>query len=249
MKKCSIVLIVLFVIALIQSITFGEEKIIVEGFGIQRVLSNSAGRLRSVEIVNEVDKRTVGLSGPEFVITWGEGKSSNSDDFELLSLESTPKGVVARLKNKELNLQAEITYSGAERKPWLYKQIRFINIGHKPFLLRTVELEHLKVKEEKITYAVKWTYGASLMAEVLGGAQIPKVPDLSNWGQPVFTESLWFGVEFPATLSSADKENYIYLRHHPGIELAPREDYQTKRAVLGATLAGKSHDSIGGLLI
>ena len=91
----------------------------------------------------------------------------------MISVDSNNVSTTATLENKTLGLQAQIVYTAALRHPWLYKQIKFTNTGTKPFLLRTVEVEHLKVSGEKITYAVN-----------------PSFPDLSDWGQPVYTQSL-----------------------------------------------------------
>ena len=60
---------------------------------------------------------------------------------------------------KALGIEAEITYSNAASQPWLYKQIRFTCFGQKAFLLRTVELEHMKVHGERVTYAVNYKKG------------------------------------------------------------------------------------------
>jgi len=157
------------------------------------------------------------MTGPEFVLTYGDGASVTSDAFEAKSLRGTGGAVRATLVNNSLGLSAVIDYTSAPNGHWLYKQIRFTNTGRSPFLLRTVELEHLSPTDEAITYAVS-----------------PKFPKLGDWGQPVFTESLWLGVEFPATRSSATPTGTIFLRHHPGRELKPGESYTTKRAVLGA---------------
>ena len=188
---------------------------------MQRVLAGVDGRLKTSTIENRLTGKVLRTSGPEFVITYADGQMVTSDAFNLLALEGTDACAVARLHNTELSLTAEISYTSSEKR-WAYKQIRFTNTGNKPFLLRTVELEHLKVAKEKVTYAVD-----------------PSFPLLSDWGQPVYTESLWFGLEFPASRNSATKDGFVFLRHHPGIEIAPGESYQTKRAVLGAAEPGE----------
>lgn len=199
------------------------SALVVSTPGVQRALSISPERrLRTDAIVNKVAGLKLAVSGPEFVISLGTGEDISSDDFNALRLVETGTGARAMLQHPTLGLQADIVYSKAENKPWLYKQIKFKNTGDKPLLLRTVELEHLKMQNEKVTYAVDRNFAK-----------------LSDWGQPVYTESLWFGVEFPATRSSATADGFIFLRHHPGIELTPGESYETKRAVLGAAESGR----------
>ncbi|OHB59727.1 MAG: hypothetical protein A2Y12_14825 [Planctomycetes bacterium GWF2_42_9] len=199
-----------------------QKKIIVCNSQLQRVLASVDGRLRTVEVKNKIINRMLATDGPEFVLTYGEGKVLTSDDFLVTALKSSTKSLIATLEAKTQGLQAEITYNAASDQPWLYKQIKFINIGSTPFLLRTVELEHLKIKNEKITYEVD-----------------PNFPKLADWGQPVYMESLWLGVEFVATRSSVTADGFIFLRHHPGIELATGQSYLTKKAIMGAAAAGK----------
>lgn len=199
-----------------------ERKVVVGGDRIERILSADNQKLRTTQIVNKIADRTLKTTGQEFVITYGDDEKITSDDFNLIAINSTANGTIATLKNNPLNLQAQISYTTADQQPWLYKQITFTNTGQSPFLLRTVEIEHLKIENEEITYSTDRDF-----------------PYISNWGQPVYTESLWFGVEFPATRSSATSDGFIFLRHHPGIELAPKQTYQTKRAVLGASALGK----------
>lgn len=199
-----------------------KESAVISGDSIQRVLSTKDNILRTVEVENKITKRTLSVIGPEFVIIWGDGQKLTSDDFKVISLDSKEHGLIAVLINDAHGIKAEITYSTAANSPWLYKQIFFTNTGIKPFLFRSVELEHLKINDEKITYAVN-----------------AKFPELSDWGQPVYTESLWFGIEFPATRSSVTSDGFIFLRHHPGIELAVGQSYFTKRSVLGVAASGK----------
>jgi hypothetical protein len=215
-----------------------------------------------VEVVNDVAGRTAPVTGPEFVLTWGQGDEVTSDAFELLSLDVLEKGATAKMRSDALGLEAQITYKTAAG-PWLYKEIRFTNRGRKSFLLRTVELEHLKVDNEKITYAVNykkpgvteemkvrveearrnWDIGFRGLQTHTDLSADHGFPKLGDWGQPVYTESLWFGVEFPATRSSATGDDVIFLRHHPGVELAPGDDYLGKRAVLGVAQVGRVREA------
>ena len=209
----------------------GEKERVIGQSKLRRVLSLVDDRWCTVRFENKFNNQKLATEGPEFVLTWGEGQEVTSDDFTLLSVDVDGPNTTATLENNTLGLQAEIIYTVASEHPWLYKQIKFINMGTRPFLLRTVELEHLKVLVEKITYAVDPTF--------------PRRPDriqLSDWGQPVYTQSLWFGVEFPAVRSSATTDGFIFLRHHPGISLAAGQSYLTKRAVMGAALRGKTRE-------
>ena len=201
---------------------------------MERRVENVDGHLRTTSITNAVAGRTLRVAGPEFVLTHGDGESTTSDAFSVTSLESTPKGQRARLESSALGLRALIDYEGEAGSAVLRKRITFTNTGANPFLLRTVELEHLRIVDEPVLYAAN-----------------PAFSQIGDWGQPVFTESLWFGVEFPATRSSAMADGTIFLRQHPGIELAPGESYTTKTSVIGAAAAGQVqdafHDYIAGL--
>ena len=210
----------MLVALLFVSMCAQPSQTVVEGAHVGRALIVDAGRLHTASIRNDVAGRTVRVSGPEFVITYGDGAAASSDDFDVVDVQARTNGADCTLVNNALGLRATVKYSAAESGPYLYKQIALENTGAAPFLLRTVELEHLSVTDETITYSVD-----------------PAFPSISDWGQPVYTESLWFGVEFPAARSAATKDGEIFLRHHPGIELKPGASYTTKRAVIGAAPA------------
>ncbi len=197
------------------------QAFVVEGQGVGRAVVVDGGRIRSESIRNATTGREVRVQGPEFVITYGEGAVASSDEFDAVDAQARPGALECVAVNGVLGLRATIRYSRADTGPYLYKQITFENTGVSPFLLRAVELEHLSVTDESITYTVD-----------------PAFPSLGDWGQPVYTESLWFGVEFPAARSAATKDGVIILRHHPGVELQPGASYITKRAMIGAAPAG-----------
>ncbi|MBI4557493.1 MAG: NPCBM/NEW2 domain-containing protein [Candidatus Hydrogenedentes bacterium] len=201
------------------------QQLAVSGRGIARILGVRAQRLHTVEFRNEVAGRKLRTAGPEFVLTWGKGDTATSDDFHVRELKAFGTGVRAVLESRELGLRAELSYYPAADGPWIYKEVKLTNLGDQPFLLRTIEVEHLAVTDESIKFAVN-----------------PGFPLLGDWGQPVFTESLWFGLEFPAARSSATPDGVIFLRHYPGTEIAPGQSYTTKQAVIGAVRAGEIAD-------
>ncbi|MCL4694872.1 MAG: NPCBM/NEW2 domain-containing protein, partial [Candidatus Hydrogenedentes bacterium] len=202
---------------LVMATALGASTISVPGDQVSRILEVDDGRLHTGAIRNGITGETLRIAGPEFVITYGDGERVTSDAFGVVAVKETASGVRATLVNAGLGIQADIDYTAPRRlSPWLYKQIAFTNFGDTPFLLRTVELEHLIVMDEAVSYSVN-----------------PEFPSIADWGQPVYTQSLWFGVEFPATRSAATRDGIIFLRHHPGIELEPGGSYTTKRAVLG----------------
>jgi hypothetical protein len=202
---------------LLIAAALGGSTISVPGDQVSRILEIDDGRLHTGAIRNGVTGETLRIAGPEFAITYGNGDAVTSDSFGVVAVKETGSGVRATLVDAGLGIQADIDYAAPRRlSPWLYKQITFTNFGDAPFLLRTVELEHLTVIDEAVTYSVN-----------------PEFPSIADWGQPVYTGSLWFGVEFPATRSAATPDGVIFLRHHPGVELEPGGSYTTKRAVLG----------------
>jgi len=181
------------------------------------IIAGGQGRLQTTHIANPGAGRSLRTIGPEFLITYDSGQTATSDAFEVKSVTQAADGLHAVLESSGLGLRAEIVYSSAPHKAWLYKQIMFTNIGTRSqvqlgnekggevqlgnensrgLLLRTVEVEHLKVTDECVTSAVD-----------------PAFPAVGDWGQPVFTESLWFGLEFPAARSSATPDGVVFLRH------------------------------------
>lgn len=190
---------------------------IVETQGGSRALRVDGARIYTDWIRNEFQRRTIRVRGVEFAITFGDGAMATSDDFEVIDARMEDRTFAFVLLNNTIGIEADLFYSASTLGPYLHKQIRFVNRGDTPFRLRTVELEHLSVTDESITYSVD-----------------PGFPSISDWGQPVYTESLWFGVEFPATRSAATRDGVIFLRHHPGLELKPGESYLSKKAILGS---------------
>ena len=105
----------------------GEKEIVVSNPSLGRILSLVDSRWRTVEVKNKIIDRTLTTEGPEFVLTWGDGQESTSDDFACLSVDSNSQSTTAKLENKTLHLQAEITYSIASNgQPWFYKQIKLL---------------------------------------------------------------------------------------------------------------------------
>ncbi len=139
----------------------------VDAVVIHRELAADSGCLRTIALRNDLAGRTLRVSGPEFVMTYGTGQPLTSDAFEVKSLERTPEGARAVLELADQRLRAEISYA-VGKGPWLYKQIVLTNLGTEPFLLRSIDVEHLTVVDEAVTYAVD-----------------PKLPALGDWGQPV----------------------------------------------------------------
>lgn len=202
------------------------QEVVVQGQGISRTLAVQDGNLRTVAFRNEIAGRSIRADGPEFVVTAEEdNRRFTSDDFDVVSLEKTADGAVARLRGFDVDV--ELRYTASDKGPWLYKQITFTNNGTNVIPLRTVEVERLRLQDECVAYAVD-----------------PKFPSVADWGQPVYSESLWFGVEFPATRSSALADGTIFLRHHPGLDIATGGGtYAAKRAVVGAAPAGDVQDA------
>ncbi|MCC6699166.1 MAG: NPCBM/NEW2 domain-containing protein [Candidatus Hydrogenedentes bacterium] len=198
----------------------------ISGHQIGRELDIETGRLHTVAISNDLADRAVRVAGPEFIITIDNGEAVSSDTFGAVALKETERGVRATLVNAGIGLQADIDYSAASGRPWLYKQITFTNFGTEPVLLRTVEVEHLTVMDESVTYAVDSSF-----------------PSLGDWGQPVYTESLWIGMEFPGSRSSATPAGVIFLRQHPGVELKAGDTFITKRCVIGAAKDANVRDA------
>lgn len=200
----------------------GDQDIRIESTNIVRQISVRQNRCYTAAIVNGETQQTVRVTGPEFSLTYGDGVAVSSDAFTVTAVEQKDDETHLRLLNNSLRLHAEISYSAAVGHPWLYKRIVFTNEGDAPFLLRTIDVEHAVLTDESITYSVD-----------------PKFPNLGDWGQPVFAESLWFGLEFPAARSCATSDGAIVLRHYPGIEIKPHESYATKRAVVGVADRGR----------
>ena len=103
---------------------------------------------------------------------------------------------------------------------WLLKKIvpLIMNCGAVIVTVYTADVEVLEPTGEALTYAVD-----------INAVGEPTFGFNEAVGQPVFTDSLFFGLEFPHSLSGQDEAGRVRLRHFPGRSIAPGARWQSKR--------------------
>ena len=121
----------------------------------------------------------------------------------------------------------------AER-PWLRKRLVVTNKrGNTPQMLYTASEEWLTLSGESMTYAVE-------------EAEVERPQYSSGFheavGQPLFTETLFWGLDFPHSLSGRAASGELRTLHFQAAAL-PGARWESKTAVVGAAEAGRVHDA------
>ncbi len=130
-----------------------------------------------------------------------------------------------RFAVNDLPVEIEIHVAAPAERPWLYKRVSVTNRGARPITIYTASIEWFTPSGERFTYAVE---DVELEHPRISRGFHEAV------GQPVFTESLFWGLEFPHSLSGRAPDGELRLLHFPGKQIAPGERWQSKRAVVGA---------------
>ena len=103
-------------------------------------------------------------------------------------------------------LDIEVIYTLAEDKPYSRKQIRVSSPGGKLYFIEELALENMSVAGAEACH--------------------------QGFGQPVYTDEMFFGLEYPAGDNSM-KHGRIELCYYPGVQVGP-EGLESHSAVWGA---------------
>jgi len=212
----------LILLAIVTEVSAG----IVGNRWIQRELAVRDGDLVTTRIVNGVSTESLTVKGDEFKVNVEGIGVLSSRDFRVTREPEENKKPLEKaewtLVSDGCQLKAVIRYLADEKgEPLLRKQITFTNLSDKSRTIRWIDLECLKVHDESISYTAN-----------------PAFPTLTDYGQPVFLDSIWLGIEHPAANCAAGDGGLVTLRHHPGRKLAPAESLNSKVAIMGAAKKG-----------
>ena len=191
--------------------------------------------IRSV-VRNRIAGTAIDCSGHEFRLEIGD-RVITASDCCLVAIErqayagaSGGRATLLRFRANELPVDIDVCTWASAIKPWLYKQVAAVNTGEKPLTLYTAAVEWFTPAGEGVTYAVEdHEIDQPFLSEAFHEAV----------GQPVFTESFFWGLEFPHSRSGRAASGELQLQHYPGRQLMPGERWESKRAVVGAAIAGR----------
>lgn len=192
---------------------------------VQRDIEIRDGKIVSSSIHNLLTKKTIPIHSEEFQLSLEGVPLLTAADFRITSVSPEGNGLVASrewvFNSDSYQLSVIVKYTADASTPYLRKTIQVNNLCEIPLVLRWIDVERLTVNGEAISYSAN-----------------PEFPTLTDYGQPVFLDSIWFGLEHPAANTAADKSGVISLRHHPGIELKKGESFESFPAILGACAQG-----------
>lgn len=192
---------------------------------LQRDMEIRDGKIVSSEIHNLLAKKKIAIHSEEFQISLEGAPLLTAKDFRITS--ASPKdGALSPSRewvyvSDTYQLSVIVKYQADPVGPYVRKTMKINNLSEFPCVIRWIDVERLTVEKETVAYSAN-----------------PDFPALTDYGQPVLLDSLWFGLEHPAANSAADNSGLITLRHHPGVELKPGGSYESFPAVLGAAAPG-----------
>ena len=157
------------------------------------------------------------ITGPEFRLCIGE----HPEVVDSSHFTATPTGHGNYLCTGPELPTVHVRYAADRRRSVVRKWIRVTNTTPRAILLRWVDVEAF-TPGEAITYSVS-----------------PEFPQLGDWGQPVFMQHFFMGVEFPASRCAVQKDGSLQAREYPGVWLQPGASWSSHAGVLGASPSGQ----------
>ncbi len=214
-----------------------SNTIIIENTALKKSLSVDKGRLVPQEIFNKISGLTVkaGEGSEEFILRFKSGffsKEIKASDLKVESEEKkiTDSGDRYTIKFSGLNiwgskLSVKLVYNTTNQADVIRKHIEltFDKRGNKSFILDYIDFESLH-------------FDSSLSSWSIPQQENSHVPGYAlEMGQPLYVDSLFFGVEFPANLNKI--ENAVTsLRYYSGKKLADimkNNVFVSHKAVIG----------------
>ena len=216
-----------------------DNNIIIENAGLKKTLSLSKDKIVSSELYNKLSDLTVKAQqgSEEFVIKFKSGLFSKYDvKASELKVVSTQKDltddgeiytiIFAPFKVSDSKLIAKLVYSLRNDSNIIRKHIElsFDKRGNRGVILDYIDFESLK-------------FDSSLNSWSIPKQENSHVPGYAlEMGQPLYVDSLFFGIEFPATLNKI-KDNTTSLRYYSGknlTDIMTNNVYVSRNAVIGA---------------
>ncbi|HZT28913.1 MAG TPA: hypothetical protein VFA33_03450 [Bryobacteraceae bacterium] len=193
---------------------------------LERAFTIEDGRLRTVSLLNKRDHRLYPVNSDEFrlQIVWERIGYRHGDenpvaltaaDFRLDDLDEKPGRLAFRLACPRFGLEVTLVYSLADQDFYLRKWLEVRSTGDAPVFVEQVAVENL----------------------TLPGTR----PHLGGFGQPLYADNLFLGLEYPGGYNAAERGR-IRLWYYVG-QTTGREVLRTEAAVIGAAPDGAVRES------
>ena len=216
-----------------------NNTIVIENSVLKKTLNVSGNKIDSSEILNKISGLTLksGEGSEEFILRFKKGFLSNKEikasELKILDTDKsmTDKGEVYtvtfkpfRVYDSKLNLK--LVYTLKDEKSVIRKHIElsYDKRGDKSFALDYIDFESLG-------------FDGSLMSWSIPKQANSHVPGYAlEIGQPLYVDSLFFGVEFPAALNKIE-ESKTSLRYYSGknlTDIMKNNLFVSREAVIGA---------------
>lgn len=225
-----------------------NNSIIIENAGLRKTLVLHRNSIISSEIFNKISSRVVSAEqgSEEFILRFRSGLfSKNEIKASELKISSTKKELTDSgeihtilfepFKVADSKLLAKLIYSLRNDSNIIRKHIELSleTRGSKAIILDYIDFECLKFDSALSC----WSIPKQADSHVPGYAL--------EMGQPLYVDSLFFGIEFPATLNKI-KDSTTSLRYYSGKKLTDimtNNLYVSREAVMGAA-DGKSFPQV-----
>lgn len=188
----------------------GKEPAIGNSF-LELAFRAGDGKCSATRLVNKLSGRKVAITADDFAIGIEGRQPLRAADFRFVAIKKAVAPGRAELtlqyENKSLGLKLDIVYEAPDSSPVLRRRLELTTA--RPLGLRKVEVWRAKV----------------------GGKCSHQ-----GYGEPVFLEDTFWGVEFPGA-ENRYTEGEVRLAHHPGRTVRGR--FVSKPAVLGVAKGGQ----------
>ena len=225
-----------------------NNAIIIENKGLRKTLTLNKDRIVSSEIYNKISSLTVKAQqgSEEFILKFNVGLFAKHEiKASELSVSSTKKeltddGIIyiivfAPFKIAGSKLGVKLVYTLRNESTFMRKHIElsYEKRGNKAIVLDHINFESLH-------------FDSSLSCWSIPKQENSHVPGYAlEMGQPLYVDSLFFGIEFPATLNKIENCT-TSLRYYSGKKLTDimtNNQYVSREAVIGAA-DGKSFPQV-----
>ncbi len=216
-----------------------NNTIVIENEGLRKTLILEKGRIVSSEIFNKLCGLNLksGEGSEEFILKFKSGffskKEIKASELKVLSSHKTVTDSGEsyevtfksfKVYDSKLSLKLIYTYRSEGSVIKKHIELSYDKRGDKAFILDCINFESL-------------SFDSSLKCWSIPKQADSHVPGYAlEIGQPLYVDSLFFGVEFPATLNKIEK-NVTTLRYYSGKKLTDimkNNLFVSREAVLGA---------------
>lgn len=193
---------------------------------VERVFEISGGSVRTVELVNKLDRRVYAMESDEFELSivwervgYQHGQENpvrlKASDFTLGEFEQKSgaggeQELVFPMTYRRLGIEVRMVVSLGAEDAWVRKHLEIRASGKERVFLDQITVESFTLR----------------------GLE----PRLGGFGQPLYADNVFFGVEYPASYNIADGRT-VRLSYYSGETTSP-ESIRSESSVMGVAPDG-----------